>query len=81
MKYNYVEFVVPQWAIPYLANGDASGLSEEEEKLVKEFEEEVTKNFGAGHWSFGIDRDEFRAYNDITSEGGSTETIHWVIVG
>jgi len=36
---------VPEWAVPYIVNGDASGLSDEEQKLVDDF---LDKNFPDG---------------------------------
>ena len=36
---------VPEWAVPYIVNGDASGLSDEEQKIVDDF---LDKNFPDG---------------------------------
>lgn len=38
---------IPDWAIPYLVNGDSEGLSEEEIKAVDDFEQDLIQKYNA----------------------------------
>lgn len=40
-------YEIPNWAIPYLVNGDSEGLSEEEIKAVDDFEKDLIQKYNA----------------------------------
>lgn len=42
---NYGSYDIPKWALPYILNGDASGISDHEQELVDKF---LEKNFPEG---------------------------------
>ena len=42
---NYGSYDIPKWALPYIINGDASGISDQEQELVDKF---LEKNFPDG---------------------------------
>lgn len=42
---NYGNYDIPKWALPYIMNGDASGISDHEQELVDKF---LEKNFPDG---------------------------------
>ena len=42
---NYGSYDIPKWALPYIVNGDASGISDQEQELVDKF---LEKNFPDG---------------------------------
>ena len=42
---NYGSYDIPKWALPYIVNGDASGISDHEQELVDKF---LVKNFPDG---------------------------------
>ena len=42
---NYGSYDIPKWALPYIFNGDASGISDQEQELVDKF---LEKNFPDG---------------------------------
>ena len=42
---NYGSYDIPKWALPYIVNGDASGISDHEQELVDKF---LEKNFPDG---------------------------------
>ncbi len=42
---NYGSYDIPKWALPYIMNGDASGISDHEQELVDKF---LEKNFPDG---------------------------------
>jgi hypothetical protein len=42
---NYGSYDIPKWALPYIVNGDASGISDREQELVDKF---LKKNFPDG---------------------------------
>ena len=42
---NYGSYDIPKWALPYIVNGDASGISDHEQEMVDKF---LEKNFPDG---------------------------------
>ena len=42
---NYGRYDIPKWALPYIINGDATGISDQEQELVDKF---LKKNFPDG---------------------------------
>lgn len=45
MSDNYGSYDIPKWALPYIINGDATGISDQEQELVDKF---LEKNFPDG---------------------------------
>ena len=48
---------VPSWSLPYIANGDAEGLSEDDIALVEKWENKM-RNFGFRPDVFGFVRED-----------------------
>lgn len=47
-------YEIPDWAIPYLVNGDSEGLSEEEIKAVDDFEKDLIQKYNAKYMDVDI---------------------------
>lgn len=78
MKTEIIEFTIPNWALSYLINADASGLSDEDEVKLKKFEEETFKAYGNS--SFSLPKDSelnlgFKPHNDIDSLGSDCSKL------
>lgn len=75
-----IEFTVPTWSLGALINDDFTGLSDEEEKTVKDFMDEIIKKYGNAHFILPPEEereyDEFKKTNDMTDLAGSTEKIY-----
>lgn len=78
-------FEIPDWAIPYLVNGDSEGLSEEEISTVDYFVDSLIMKYNATHVDFDIavmDEEKYGNYyhtelNSFPAFGrilGATET-------
>jgi hypothetical protein len=71
-KMEVIDFVIPQWAVSALINGDESGLDEEDQKSLDSFVAYVIKEYGNANFSLPSD-DElelgFRHSNNINSYG------------
>lgn len=81
-----VKFVVPEWAVSWIINADASGLTDEEFEAVCFFESEgstVCEQFGGKtfHWAMPEGEADFRHTNDVTGEAGNCYDIDLIIMG
>lgn len=76
---------IPDWAIPYLVNGDSEGLSEEEIKAVDDFEQGLIQQYNAKYIDVDIavmDEEKYGNYYHTESDSfpafgrafGATET-------
>ncbi len=72
------EFVIPEWALPALINGDFSGLSDEDEQKLNAFIDDTVQHYGNAHFHLpgsGTEDDEydlgFRHSNDIDNLGSN----------
>ena len=65
-EFQTVEYTVPEWILSYMVNGDATGITDEEQETAEKFFCQVFDEFGAGHWSVDLDQtpNEF-SYNDV----------------
>lgn len=81
-------YEIPDWAIPYLVNGDADGLSEEEVKAADDFVDSLIKKYNAKYIDFDIavmDEEKYGNYYHTTLNSfpafgrsfGATET--WML--
>lgn len=78
-----IEYTVPEWALPYLFNGDASGLEDEGDedlRAIADFLKSENLDETKGHWSYDSENNEayFTRRNDITSLGDNCVDIKWV---
>lgn len=76
---NLYEFVIPNWAMSALINGDFSGLSDEDEDKLNRFIEEVTAEYGNA-W-FMLPSDDkidlgFKWRNDIDNLGSDCSLLY-----
>lgn len=61
---DYVEAKIPTWALPYLVNGDTSGLEDSEIAMVDEWWQESADALPDGaHLTFDYSGDEYFAWN------------------
>lgn len=81
-------YEIPDWAIPYLVNGDADGLSEEEVKAADDFIDSLVKKYNTKYIDFDIavmDEEKYGNYYHTTLNSfpafgrsfGATET--WML--
>lgn len=77
-KKNLVEYVVPNWSVPCLINGDFSGLSDEDEKSLDEFTERVKNECGNAMFMLGEKSDDygFSHSNDVDNYAGDVTTLY-----
>lgn len=59
------EYKIPAWALPYLINGDTSGLETEDYEAVRDFELVTLARYGQGHWSVKSESSYFSQNNDV----------------
>lgn len=68
------EIRIPTWALPYIVNGDPSGLTQEETSKVDNFARRVREDFGIQDLSLGsglYDEPYFSWWNDIDGHLGA----------
>jgi hypothetical protein len=76
---NLIEYTIPTWAVGYLINDDADGLTDEEIQSVDKLVNNVYKEFGNASFMLGNDDESVFSYsNDIDSSG--TEVIKLFIL-
>lgn len=75
-----VEYLVPEWALSALINGDFSGLSDEDEEKIEKFIKEVVKHYGNAHFMIndmeGEDNLGFKYRNDIDNLGSNVYRVY-----
>ena len=73
-----VEFVIPDWALSTLINGDNSGNSDEDDQKINAFVERIVNQYGNANFIMG-DYDEndlgFRHSNNIDNLGANCEKL------
>lgn len=75
MKYEKIEFTLPNWALSALVNGDFSGLNEEDESKIIHFTGGVINKWGNAHFIVNETNDRgFLQRNDIDSLGSDCST-------
>ena len=78
-----MQYTVPQWTVPYLANADATGLTDDEHQAAQRFESGVSELAMGGHWHWNFGGDDveayFSRYNDVDEQGGDVVDITAVI--
>lgn len=80
--YQEYEYIIPTWTLVSLINADDSGLTDEEIKMIDQFEMEVIARHGYGHWDYPDDLDEakyFSMSNDVHSLGDEVVDVIWVV--
>jgi hypothetical protein len=77
-KSDLVEYVVPNWSVPCLINGDFSGLNDEDEKSLDSFIEQVKNECGNAMFMLGDKSDDygFSHRNDVDSYAGDVTTLY-----
>lgn len=73
-----IEFTVPAWVIPVIANDDKTGINEHEETCLNAFFDYVQKSHGPGHWGAGEEIATF-AYNDVDAYLGETWSAFYLL--
>ena len=72
------EYTVPTWILPVIINADYTGLTDEEEKEINSFLNDLPK-IGYIQFPENIDDEKyFSSYNDVTSEAGNVIDIVYV---
>ena len=75
--FDHVDFVIPDWAVNYIVNDDASGLTLEEVDEVLTFEHNTIDQFGVGSWNIG-EYNEFAYTNDMNNVGGAVYEVKFM---
>ncbi len=85
--YTVIQYTVPEWALPYLFNGDATGLDysdsgDEDLAAIVSFLKSEGIDESKGHWSSSSGENEtyFSHSNDITKLGDNVVDIEWVML-
>ena len=85
--YDVIPYTVPEWALPYLFNGDATGLDgsesgDEDLQAIASFLKSENLDQTKGHWNYDSEKEEayFSRRNDITNLGDNVVDIEWVIM-
>ena len=76
---NLVDFIVPDWSLPAIINGDISHLDDEEEQKINNFLKMVSSKYGNALFLLGDENDDdlgFRRSNDIDSLGANTHRVY-----
>jgi len=78
IKKELFEFIIPEWAICALINGDESGLSDHEVETLNLFIEKTVKQYGNANFMLGDESENsyFRWSNDISNEGGTVTKLY-----
>lgn len=77
---NKYEYKIPSWAMPFLINGDSSGLNLEDYETIRNFELVVLAKHGSGHWSFESEESYFSHNNDVTDLGSDIYDCVYVTI-
>ena len=77
MSFQTVSFWIGDQFLSALFYGDDTELCDDEVSDIDEFEAHCIENFGAGHWSFTGDRNEFGRC-EVTNLHGCVERVEWV---
>ena len=77
---NLIDYVVPEWAMSALINGDYSGLSDEDEEALTQFVNYVEKQHGNANFMVGdIDGEDdlgFQHDNDVDNYSGNVYRVY-----
>lgn len=81
MKDDLIEFMVPEWALTALINGDYSGLEDEDIEKIDAFIKEVSSKYGnanflMGDYDGGKDEYGFKPSNDIDNLGSNVYGVY-----
>lgn len=81
MKAVSYKYVVPEYAVSAIVNGDYSGLTDEEETAVNNFIAGVVADNGVGCWGMDSDAEPyFIQYNDIDHYGSEVYDMTYTIL-
>jgi len=72
-------YVLPEYAIPYLVNGESTNLLDWELESLQQFEDDVVASLGVGSWSV-VSKTYFSKYNDLTFEGGDVAQLTYTVI-
>ena len=70
------DFALPAYWAPYLANGDASGISDHERSTVDAF---LSENGLTAHQCVGVGESRFAWANDANNMGGDVADYSFVV--
>jgi len=73
-----LEFIIPQWAVCALINGDLSGLDDQDIEKLKSFTDKTIKKYGNADFMLGEESENsyFRWSNDILNEGDNVIKLY-----
>lgn len=71
-----VDYVIPDWALPALINGDYSGLEDIDEQKINKFIDEVVSIHGNAHFMGGDEDLGFCPRNDIDKLGSNCYRLY-----
>jgi len=74
-RFTTYEFTVPDYYLCALILGDFSGLSDEEEREIQAFIDEVAKKYGHANFTYTECDSYFHHRNDINALAGDVTTI------
>lgn len=78
---NTYEYNVCSAYVPYLINGDASGLEDWEIDKLQTFEKVIQEEHGAGHWGYNDIQGERFCYCDVTDVRAECVLMDWIVMG
>ena len=76
MKFETYEYTIPTWALCPLLYGDITGISEEDNQALTDFEKTLP---GSGHWDFN-DEEYFSHDNDIDGLGNTVVDAKYLVL-
>lgn len=76
-NWDYVEWNILTAFLPALINADTTELSDEDENLLHDFEQEAFKEYGLGHWSYDQETTESFTRCELTNLHGETITVRY----
>jgi len=72
-------YVLPEYTLPYLVNGDPTNLLDWELENLQQFEADVVASLGVGSWSV-VSNPYYSNHNDLTSAGGDVAQLTYTVV-
>jgi hypothetical protein len=74
-NFEQIEYVIPEWVLCALINGDYSGLEDQDISDLEAFLQTVE---GQGHWGYDSNNESYFSWsNDVNSLGGNVVDVIW----
>lgn len=81
-RWDVYGYTIAEYWVPYLFNGDASGLSDKEAAQVEAFETKVIAECGPGHWAYPLDAEDEEPglqLDDVTPQWANCVTLDYLV--